>query len=236
MTKLEISGEAVMIEIYVKELDGVYFGLAHVRGKIVATTVDSARERTLKNLRRSLPPSVNHQIVEKESDFAEKTILALEKAHRGVQEFKDFDLAAEYLPEPLYSVLKAAAAIPVGYVASYGSIAKASGTEPRVVGQIMASNPLYPIVPCHRVVGADFSLVGYGGGKSPQALKVKLARLSSECRGFGSAKEISVNGTVFKVYPTEHVIDKARKQRLTLSERRQRTLVSFGLNSLHGSI
>ena len=64
--------------------------------------------------------------------------MALEKAHRGVQEFRDFDLATEYLPEPLYSVLKAAAAIPVGYVASYGSIAKAAGTEPRVVGQIIA--------------------------------------------------------------------------------------------------
>jgi len=55
-----------MIEVYVKERDGVYFGLAHVREKIVATTVDSDRERTLKSLRRSLPPNVNHRIVEKE--------------------------------------------------------------------------------------------------------------------------------------------------------------------------
>jgi len=225
-----------MIQIHVKERDGVCFGLAHVKEKIVATTVGSDRERALKNLRRSLPPNMNDQIVEKESDFAEKTIAALEKAHRGEQEFKDFDLAAEYIHEPLHSVLKVAAAIPVGYVASYGSIAKAAGTEPRVVGQIMASNPLYPIVPCHRVVGADFSLVGYGGGKSPKALKAKLARLSSERRGFGSMKEISVNGTVFKVYPTERVIDKAGKQGFALPERRQRTLVSFSMKSIHGSI
>ena len=224
-----------MIQIHVKERDGVYFGLAHVKEKIVATTVGSDRERTLNSLRRSFP-NMKTQIVEKESDFAEKTILALEKAHRGEQEFKDFDLAAEYIHEPLYSVLKVAAAIPLGYVASYGSIAKAAGTEPRVVGQIMASNPLYPIVPCHRVAGADFSLVGYGGGKSPKALKAKLARLSSERRGFGSMKEISVNGTVFKVYPTERVIDKAGKQGFALPERRQRTLVSFSMKSIHGSI
>ena len=44
-------------------------------------------------------------------------------------------------------VLKATAQIPLGYVTSYGSIAKAAGGGPRAVGNIMASNPFAPIVP-----------------------------------------------------------------------------------------
>ena len=72
-------------------------------------------------------------------------------------------------------VLKATAQIPLGYVTSYGSIAKAVGGGPRAVGNVMASNPFAPIVPCHRVVKSDFTLGGYGGG-----LKVKFELLVAE--------------------------------------------------------
>ena len=97
----------------------------------------------------------------------------------GREEHKSFSLAAEYVGEPLAGVLKVAAAIPLGYVTSYGNIAKASGAEARDVGKVMASNPLYPIVPCHRVVGADLSLVGYAGSKGRRP----SAPSSPGCRG-----------------------------------------------------
>lgn len=216
-----------MIDVYVKELDDVWLGLAYAGERIVASALNSDKEKALKSLLRSFPPSSNYQIVEKGSNFAERTIQALKKVHMGRQEFRDFTLATEYLSDPVARVLKAAASIPIGYVTSYGNIAKVAGTEPRTVGQIMASNPLYPIVPCHRVVGADFSLVGYGGTKNPQALKAKLARLSRECKGFKSAKELSVHGATFTVYPTEHVIEKTKKQGLSLSAKEQRTLTSY---------
>jgi len=216
-----------MIDIYVRELSGIWFGLASSAEKIVATVLGSDREQTLKALLRSLPPQADHQIIEELSGFAERTFLALEKAHKGIEGVKDFTLAIEYFPEPLASVLKVAASIPPGYVSSYGSIAKAANTEPRTVGVIMASNPLYPIVPCHRVVGSDFSLVGYGGRKSPQALKAKLSRLSKECRGFKSVKEVAVEGTMNRVYPTEYVIRKAEKEGLSLSTNHQHTLSNY---------
>ncbi len=73
--------------------------------------------------------------------------------------------------------------IPLGYVTSYGAIAKAVGGSPRAVGNVMASNPFAPIVPCHRVVKSDLTLGGYGGG-----LKVKVELLSREKRGFSSLK------------------------------------------------
>jgi len=216
-----------MIDVYVRKLDDTWLGLAYTEEKIVATALNYTKETTLKNLLRSLPPNANFQILEKGSDFAEKTVLTLKEVHLGKQEFKDFTLATEYVPEPLASVLKAAASIPIGYVTSYGNIAKAADTEPKLVGQIMASNPLYPIVPCHRVVGSDLSLVGYGGRKTPRALKAKLARLEAERKGYTSEKEIQLSGTKLKIYPVEYAIEKTRKQGLSQSDKRQRTLMNY---------
>jgi len=216
-----------MIDICVRKLDDAWLGLAYTGEEIAATALSYAKETTLKSLLKSLPPNAVFQILEKGSDFAERTILALKEVHLGRQEFKDFTLATEYIPEPLASVLKAAASIPIGYVSSYSNIAKAAGTEPKTVGQIMASNPLYPIVPCHRVVGSDLSLVGYGGRKSPQALEAKLARLEAERRGNTIEKEIQLKKTKLKVYPVEEAIERAKKQGLSPSDKRQRTLTSY---------
>lgn len=216
-----------MIDVCVKELDGFWLGLACVGEGIVASALNSSREKTLRSLLRSLPPNSDYQILEKGSDFADRTILLLREVHLGKQELRDFTLATEYISEPVAKILNAAASIPIGYVTSYGNIAKVADADPREVGQIMASNPLYPIVPCHRVVGADMSLVGYGGRKSPQALNAKLARLSKECRGFEAEKEISINGAGLMVYPTEYVIEKARKHAPSSSRDRQPTLDSY---------
>jgi methylated-DNA-[protein]-cysteine S-methyltransferase len=56
--------------------------------------------------------------------------------------------------------------IPYGETRSYGQVARAVG-EPggaQAVGLACGRNPLAVVVPCHRVVGADGSLVGFGGG------------------------------------------------------------------------
>ena len=56
--------------------------------------------------------------------------------------------------------------IPYGATTSYGDIARRIGdpTASRAVGAANGQNPLAIIVPCHRVIGADGSLTGYGGG------------------------------------------------------------------------
>jgi len=56
--------------------------------------------------------------------------------------------------------------IPYGETRSYGEIARAIGhpTAIRAVGLANRANPICIIVPCHRVIGADGKLVGYGGG------------------------------------------------------------------------
>lgn len=56
--------------------------------------------------------------------------------------------------------------IPAGRTTSYGALAAGIGrpTAVRAVGAANGSNPIAVIVPCHRVIGADGSLTGYGGG------------------------------------------------------------------------
>ncbi len=63
-------------------------------------------------------------------------------------------------------VWKALRKIPIGRTTSYGALAKKIG-EPkamRAVGLANGSNPISLVVPCHRVIGSDGSLTGYGGG------------------------------------------------------------------------
>jgi O-6-methylguanine DNA methyltransferase len=130
----------------------------------------------------------------------------------GDESCKRFDLAADVLPRQAASVFRLVAAIPCGYACSYGRIAEAARTTARAVGQFMATNPLYPIVPCHRVVGSDFSLVGYRGMTSGPDLEDKLARLRAEARGF--SRELTLEDAHgLRVFPVEWVIAKADRER-----------------------
>lgn len=64
-------------------------------------------------------------------------------------------------------VWEALRGIPYGTTVSYGEIARRLGLLPsasRAVGLANGANPIPVVVPCHRVVGADGSLTGYGGG------------------------------------------------------------------------
>ena len=210
-----------MIDIFTKKIDSMWYGFAFTGERILASAICSTREKCAKNLINEIPFNVDHRIIEEDSEFTEKTIMMLKKLDSGDQEGKNFSLATEYIPEPNAKVLTTAAAIPIGYVTSYGNIAKAANTEAQTVGKIMATNPLYPIVPCHRVVGTDFSLVGYGGRKDPSALQAKLMRLKKEAKGFSAEKELPVNGTKLTVYPVERVIKKAEKQEFNLSQQRK---------------
>jgi methylated-DNA-[protein]-cysteine S-methyltransferase len=56
--------------------------------------------------------------------------------------------------------------IPVGRTVSYGILASQIGRSKavRAVGLANGANPISIVVPCHRVIGADASLTGYGGG------------------------------------------------------------------------
>ena len=67
--------------------------------------------------------------------------------------------------------------IPWGETMSYGQVASELGRPKaaRAVGRAVGTNPVAIVVPCHRVLGSDHSLTGYGGG-----LKIKTALLQLE--------------------------------------------------------
>ncbi|MFI1302341.1 methylated-DNA--[protein]-cysteine S-methyltransferase [Streptomyces sioyaensis] len=82
-------------------------------------------------------------------------------------ELTTFDLPLTLRGTPFQRrVWAALCTIPYGETRSYGQLAEALGvpTAARAVGLANGRNPVGIIVPCHRVVGADGSLTGYGGG------------------------------------------------------------------------
>jgi len=80
--------------------------------------------------------------------------------------------------------LRAVYAIPYGETRTYGRIAAEIGVPqaPRAVGRANAANPMPLVIPCHRLVGADGSLRGYGGGKGIETKRWLLALERSHFR------------------------------------------------------
>ncbi len=73
-------------------------------------------------------------------------------------------------------VLRLAASIPWGETRSYAELAAEAGSPgaARAVGQAMAHNPVPLLVPCHRVIGGDGGMVGFGGGVNRKRALLRL--------------------------------------------------------------
>jgi O-6-methylguanine DNA methyltransferase len=192
-----------MIEVYSREISGVWFGVACDGQRIYGLSFACCEDSASFILEESLPSGVPFQVFRKPSAFADKVINWVKDVYDGEDVSDSFCLAMEHLPPYTRRVLEVTSAIPVGYVTSYGSIAKAAGGGARAVGNIMARNPFAPVVPCHRVVSSGLGLGGYGGG-----LDVKVAFLIREKRGYSDPREISVNGGMLQVFPVEFVLGK----------------------------
>ena len=96
---------------------------------------------------------------------------------------RDFDLQIDWsvLTPFQQSVLQATFAIPYGQTRTYAQIAQQVGNPraARAVGRAEATNPMPVVIPCHRVVGTDGKLHGYGAG---DGLKTKAWLLEMEGR------------------------------------------------------
>jgi methylated-DNA-[protein]-cysteine S-methyltransferase len=91
---------------------------------------------------------------------------------------REFDLAIDLRGRSEFTrvVLERLAGVPYGQVTTYGSLAADVGKPraARAVGTIMNRNPIPIVLPCHRVVGSNGSLVGYGGGLERKRLLLDL--------------------------------------------------------------
>ena len=113
---------------------------------------------------------------------ADKTLL--DETERQLGEYfackrKTFDLPLAVKGTPFRSaVWDALRRIPYGEVATYGEIAREVGSPgaARAVGGACNANPIAIIIPCHRVVGANGALTGFGGGLDVKAMLLGLEK------------------------------------------------------------
>lgn len=100
----------------------------------------------------------------------------LQEYFAGSRQTFDLPLSDETGTEFQKSVWQALLAIPYGETRSYKQVAEFIGNPKavRAVGMANNRNPISIFVPCHRVIGADGKLVGYGGGLD---IKEKLLHL-----------------------------------------------------------
>jgi methylated-DNA-[protein]-cysteine S-methyltransferase len=107
---------------------------------------------------------------------------SLESVRRQLEQYfggerRAFDVRLDMHGNPFeLAVWEALRRIPYGTTTSYGQIARALGRPhaPRAVGVANARNPVAIIVPCHRVIGANGSLTGYGGGLERKRFLLEL--------------------------------------------------------------
>ena len=137
------------------------------------------------NLRAAGAANVDPQAENNSRKLAEVQRQVTQYSDGKRREF-DLELAAEG-PEFDKRVWAALREIPFGTTTSYGAVAKRIGhpTAARAVGAANGANPIALIVPCHRVIGADGSLTGYGGG-----LPLKRKLLEHEARVCGTRLDL----------------------------------------------
>jgi O-6-methylguanine DNA methyltransferase len=127
-------------------------------------------------LRRSLPGA------RREDGFAPNRAAALQILEYLEGKRTGFELALDPRGTAFQlSVWRALVAIPYGETRSYSELATAIGRRDavRAVGTANGANPLAIVVPCHRVIAADGSLGGYGGGLELKARLLAMERSRS---------------------------------------------------------
>jgi methylated-DNA-[protein]-cysteine S-methyltransferase len=107
----------------------------------------------------------------------------VDRVRRELEEYFEgrrhtFDLPLDLRGRSGFSreILDRLARVPYGEVTTYKSLAVEAGNPraARAVGTIMNRNPIPIVLPCHRVVGSNGSLVGYGGGLDRKRLLLDL--------------------------------------------------------------
>jgi methylated-DNA-[protein]-cysteine S-methyltransferase len=90
----------------------------------------------------------------------------LDEYFGGARRRFDLPLDRRLMSRFMHDVLGATSRVTFGHLATYGEIAVRIGrpSSARAVGAALGANPIPIVVPCHRVVGANGKLTGYGGG------------------------------------------------------------------------
>ncbi|WP_252314491.1 methylated-DNA--[protein]-cysteine S-methyltransferase [Sinobaca sp. H24] len=119
------------------------------------------------------------------ADFElEESASALKEAMKQLNEYfngerKDFSITYDLEGTPFQkAVWEALIDVPYGKTASYKEIAASAGSEKavRAVGNANNKNPIPIMIPCHRIIGSNGALVGYGGGMNKKIYLLEMEK------------------------------------------------------------
>ena len=152
---------------------GVIFVAASTKG-LIATQIGGNEEVFSNELNDRY-----HLVPISSKNHVETYLQQIEGYLQGTRQLFDFPLLWEVMPTFQQKVLRAVYAIPYGETRTYGEIATQieSPRAARAVGRANATNPMPLVLPCHRLVGVDGSLRGYGSG---EGIKTKAWLLDFE--------------------------------------------------------
>jgi methylated-DNA-[protein]-cysteine S-methyltransferase len=170
--------------IYIGELPGSPIGtiyLAVCERKLLAVGLIDSRDDFIRDVKRGRKKMGSFHYSEEITHappLLEAAIMQISEYLGGKR--MDFDLPIDWsMMTPFQEqVLRATDSIPYGGVSTYSEIAQKVGKPgaARAVGSAEAANPIPIVIPCHRVIGSDGKLHGYGGrgGITTKAWLLKL--------------------------------------------------------------
>lgn len=185
-----------MISLYHQKIDDLWCGVALESQRVFATTFAYNERNVLKCLLKELQYGTCFQVAKKKNAYAEEILRSIRAICDGEDVALSFQFAMAHLSSYSRRVLRLTSLIPTGYITTYGILAEVSGGSPRSIGRVMATNPFAPLIPCHRVVTANMTLGGYGGG-----LKAKWDILQKENRKYRKAFQVEINDKTLKLFP-----------------------------------
>ena len=150
-----------------------HFILGSYEGKLCLLDFKYRRMRTTVDNR--LKKGLNAQFVEQENEILEESKKQLDEYFN--MERKVFDIPLVTVGTDFQkSVWRALQEVPYGTTSTYLELAKKIGNEKavRAVASANGANAIGLIIPCHRIIGSNGELIGYGGGL---AVKKRLLKL-----------------------------------------------------------
>ena len=181
------NGATIFFSQLVTEQLGLIWIAASANG-LVEIGFDDTAEAFCQRIKHRLNLDHSPTLVEQSSSQPiHPAIKVLEETKRQLLVYLDGDLAEFKLPldwtgMPAFQeqVLRATIDVPAGQTMTYQQLAKEIGnpSAARAVGRAEATNPMPLVIPCHRIVGSDGSLRGYGGrgGINTKAWLLKLEK------------------------------------------------------------
>jgi methylated-DNA-[protein]-cysteine S-methyltransferase len=159
--KRELKVNQINIRYHNMPIGGVVFG--SFQGKLCLLDFGERGGRSVAEDRISR--ALNAELVEQDDEVMRGTSRQLDEYLEGQR--SGFDIAMLMVGTDFQRrVWKSLMRIPYGTTSTYGQVAQdiASPRAVRAVGNACGANPIGIIVPCHRVIGSNGELVGYGGG------------------------------------------------------------------------